>query len=380
MAKNNIPSVPKARFTDVGQQRNSDSVANALDVLSGRKGNGLDRAVLLRDLKDMGIANLSSGLGGSLTPKYDPPSGSGDYVPPTASKPTKPTGLQANGAFTTILLQWDQPTYHGHSHTEIWRSAPLPDGGEPTFQDAILRDTSRSPVWGDPVDYDSKYYYWVRHVNIIGQEGALNGANGLYAETSRNINDVLKDLGAEISESELEKALKEKVGHIDTMLTAKVGGTDKDGNEFVGGFGIAADEGSGTVDAAFQVDRFWVGRADEDGVYPFIVKDGMVYIQDAMIDSAFIDTLVAKGITAERINALVLTAAKITGGSITGTSITGNTISGGSLNIANRFIVNTAGGLTIRNANGNVGLQMDSNAITVKDAAGKERVKIGKLY
>lgn len=52
-------------------------------------------------------------------------------------------------------------------------------------------------------------------------------------------------------------------------------------NNLVGGFGVYND--GRTVEAGFDLDRFWVGRTNADKVKPFIIDSGVVYIDDARI-------------------------------------------------------------------------------------------------
>lgn len=64
-------------------------------------------------------------------------------------------------------------------------------------------------------------------------------------------------------------------------------------NGLVGGFGIYND--GSYVEAGFDVDTFWVGRTNSDKVKPFIISDGIVYIDKARIRNADIDTLKIAG-------------------------------------------------------------------------------------
>ncbi len=104
----------------------------------------------------------------------------------------------------------------------------------------------------------------------------------------------------------------------------------------VGGFGLAnnGDE----VEAGFDVDTFWVGRTQADKRKPFIIQDGEVFIDTAVIKDASIS------------------AAKI--GSI---NLVGN----------NNFNVKT----------GTSGARMELNnrALKIYDSTGALRVKIGDL-
>lgn len=83
-------------------------------------------------------------------------------------------------------------------------------------------------------------------------------------------------------------ALDGKVTSIGSLYTAKV-----QVNGLIGGFGIYND--GTTVEAGFDVDRFWVGRTGPDKVKPFIIDNGIVYINKARIRDADIDTLKIAG-------------------------------------------------------------------------------------
>ena len=83
-------------------------------------------------------------------------------------------------------------------------------------------------------------------------------------------------------------ALDGKVTSIGSLYTAKV-----QVNDLIGGFGVYND--GRTVEAGFDVDRFWVGRTGPDKVKPFIIDSGIVYIDKARIRNADIDTLKISG-------------------------------------------------------------------------------------
>lgn len=69
-----------------------------------------------------------------------------------------------------------------------------------------------------------------------------------------------------------------KVTSIGARYTAVV-----DVNGLVGGFGIYND--GTTVEAGFNVDRFWIGSSDTNKRKPFIVDNNVVYIDEAAINS-----------------------------------------------------------------------------------------------
>lgn len=101
------------------------TVAENIQTLTGQRGDGLDRAVTVRDLARLGFSTKKAGNGGvSLIPGWTPPpdwGGAGANKP--TQFPTKPTGFTAYGAFSFIALVWDMPKYGGHSLTEVYRNS-----------------------------------------------------------------------------------------------------------------------------------------------------------------------------------------------------------------------------------------------------------------
>lgn len=76
-------------------------------------------------------------------------------------------------------------------------------------------------------------------------------------------------------------------GKLKAQYTAKV-----DVNGLIGGFNIYNDGAS--VEAGFDVDRFWIGRTT-NRVKPFIISNGIVHLDKARIGEADIDTLKIAG-------------------------------------------------------------------------------------
>lgn len=85
-------------------------------------------------------------------------------------------------------------------------------------------------------------------------------------------------------------AVGDKVSDIGALYTAKV-----NVNGLIGGFGIYND---GTeVEAGFDVDRFWVGRTGQNSIKPFIVENGEVFINKAVIQTLTADMIDTRGLT-----------------------------------------------------------------------------------
>lgn len=130
------------------------------------------------------------------------------------------------------------------------------------------------------------------------------------------------------------------VTEIGALYTAKV-----TVNGLVGGFGIY---NNGTeVQAGFDVDTFWIGRTNSDKVKPFIIDNGVVYMNSAVIKDGTI------GI------------AKIAD-SIQSTNFSSG-IAGWKLTKAGTLELN------------GTRMQISNSVISVRDDAGVERVRIGTL-
>lgn len=128
---------------------------------------------------------------------------------------------------------------------------------------------------------------------LMQQEVTLRiGANEALASL---INTAQVSLGADIATVQTNlQATIDEVGDIGALYTAKV-----DVNGLVGGFGVH-NTGT-TVEAGFDVDRFWVGRTTNK-IKPFIIDNGVVYI-----DSAAINKLSADKIDADSLSAISAT-------------------------------------------------------------------------
>ena len=215
MARTRLPAIPRARFGSADQQRQSDAMQTLAETLSGRRGSGLDRAVLVRDLADAGLVNLKSiggnvSIGGGKPPIWDDtPGSSGEF-----NFPPEPVNLQVFGAFTAIALTWDNADYVRAStaaHTEIWRN------DVDSLATAYKLATTISLIHSDPVGTGSNYFYWIRHVNVnedgVSKKGSYSASvNGT---TSNDVSNIIEDLAEQMVSSDLVTAL---LSDIDTTI------------------------------------------------------------------------------------------------------------------------------------------------------------------
>lgn len=148
MAK--LPSIVSALPSDV--RAFLDRVREAL---------GTGTLVTKEELIKGGLALSTSG--GGLAPADAAP-----IVPPA------PTGLVANAALSTIIIQFDAPAYIGHAYAEIWRSG-INDIGT-----AQLIGQTPGSLYADAIGGNASVYYWVRFVSITDDTGAFNGTAGTH--------------------------------------------------------------------------------------------------------------------------------------------------------------------------------------------------------
>ncbi|MFQ2093027.1 phage tail tip protein [Aeromonas taiwanensis] len=177
--------------------RDQAATAENVELLTGQRGDRLDKAVTFRELSALGLSTLRPGPGGIYVPGKNP-----DLFPPGQMEfPHAPVNVIANGAFHTVLVEWDSPRYRGHAYAEIWRAE------SDNQSDATLVGTSSANLFSDAIGKGAKFYYWVRFVNGKDDKGPFQGVQGVEAETSRDVQDILDELQGKIEESHLAQAL-----------------------------------------------------------------------------------------------------------------------------------------------------------------------------
>ncbi|HAU4888431.1 TPA: DUF1983 domain-containing protein [Aeromonas hydrophila] len=171
-----------------------------MQILTGQKGDRLDKALTLRDAANLGMLNLRRTPGGTVVPEL-PPSNHVDPEWSGVQPPHAPLNVSVSGAFHTIVLSWDAPTYRGHSFAEVWRAE------DDNLGHAVRVGTTLANVYADAVGKEFNAYYWVRFVNKNAMEGPYQGTAGLHATTSRDVQDILDELQGKIEASHLVQSL-----------------------------------------------------------------------------------------------------------------------------------------------------------------------------
>lgn len=155
------------------------------------------------------------------------------------------------------------------------------------------------------------HYYWIRAINAYGK-GPLFA---LQASTTRDVDSVLDVISGSIGADDLIEELRVPLEETIDMWTAKVGNTDIGK---YGGIGLTIEQDpDGVWRTKCIVDAEVFAILDPSGAtgvnarHPFIVKDGVVYMNKLLLDDAEIGSVIAKYINVQNLVAVNITASTI---------------------------------------------------------------------
>ncbi|MGL5073970.1 MAG: phage tail tip fiber protein [Aeromonas salmonicida] len=178
-----------------------------MQILTGQKGDRLDKALTLREAASLGMLNLRRTAGGAVVPEL-PPANNIEPEWSGVQQPHAPVNVSVSGAFHTIALSWAAPTYWGHAFAEVWRA------GDDNLSHAVRVGTTLANVYADAVGKEFAAFYWVRFVNKNAMEGPYQGTDGQHATTSRDVQDILDELQGKIEASHLVQSLLEPIQQV----------------------------------------------------------------------------------------------------------------------------------------------------------------------
>ena len=107
---------------------------------------------------------------------------------------------------------------------------------------------------------------------VSGDQAIASQLNTVESELEGNLAQVQTGLQTNI------ETTNDRITEIGALYTAQV-----NVNGLIGGFGVHND--GSTVEAGFDVDRFWVGRTNANKRKPFIIEDDEVFMDEAVIRS-----------------------------------------------------------------------------------------------
>jgi hypothetical protein len=247
--KSAYPSIPRRN-----PEKAVDALTEASEILTGARGNGLDKAVTYRELFNVGLLNYSGVSSGQITGISLPTTND-----PRAKVPPIPTNVTANGSWSGIIISWDDISFFGKAYAEIFRSA-TDDLGTASRVGSI----ANHDAYSDMVGTGESYYYWVRFVNINSVAGAFNATAGTFGETAEDVNFLLEVLTDKVTSSELADSLTSRIDLIDTtLINGKIGLTgalvdlqgqidalDSSGDPVLAAQQYAADAEQSAIDAS----------------------------------------------------------------------------------------------------------------------------------
>ena len=179
--------------------RDAAATAENVELLTGQRGDRLDKAVTFRELSALGLANLRKSGSGVFHPIPNPDLGGSNLE--GVETPHAPVNVTADGAFHTVLITWDIPNYKGHAEAEVWRAQ------ENEIGKAVKVGTSSANLFSDAIGKGAVFFYWVRFINRNNRPGPFQSAEGIRAETSRDVQDILDELQGKIESSHLAQDL-----------------------------------------------------------------------------------------------------------------------------------------------------------------------------
>lgn len=367
-----IPEPPKS--ADPALRAFMSAIKEAVEVRLGRRGDPLDEAVTKRELVDSGIARLRSPRQNDLQPVVVTPS-EARITPPV------PIGFYADGVFGGVHLTWENPfqAYTVHAYTEVWR------GQSNDRSEAVLINSSRGATFFDriPDDDAGDYWYWVRFVSEYNKLGpfSLPFKAGKPQDTAK----LIEQLSGAIDKSELTEAFQQEVALMQNSYSIKL-----EVNGYASGFATFND--GKRADFAVLADRFWVGSPDVGRIKPFIIEDGTVYMDTAVIREASIQQGKLGPIGFGKIvgadgNPVTTLAGKLRADAIdveklqvTDANISGVIKSGAlAANGLPRWMLDKNGGMTLNGSSAGGRMEVRDTVIKVFDAAGRLRVQLGDL-
>ncbi|AUM58646.1 putative tail protein [Plesiomonas phage phiP4-7] len=158
---------------------------------------------------------------------------------------------------------------------------------------------------------DTIHYYWIRAINAYGQ-GPLFAVE---AKTTKDVNSVLDIISGQIGAEDLIEELRKPLTETIDMWTAKVGNTDIGK---YGGIGLTIEQDpDGVWRTKCIVDAQVFAILDPSGAtgagsrHPFVVKDGVVYMNKLLLDDAEIGSVIAKYINVKHLVGVLIEAGTI---------------------------------------------------------------------
>lgn len=207
MVKSVFPSVRNSPKSSPEVKALTDAVA----IMTGQRGQGLDRVITLRELGKLDGFNIRN-FGRGFQISFDP-----DNIDKNYQRPTKPVFVNYYGLFETVLITWGDPDYDNvwYAYTEIYRAQV--DGNSPVFSEATLIATSSEEAYTDFVRSGETYRYWIRHVNRAGEAGPTDTVDGTDVTTFETPADAIREFTDKIKEGKNYQWLTTEIARLSAL-------------------------------------------------------------------------------------------------------------------------------------------------------------------
>ena len=265
---------------------------------------------------------------------------------------------------------------------------------------------------GKPLENGKTYHLRAAGYDSFGKDNLRVSSSVSFTVYDVNTTD--------LSESNLNKALRDKIALIDGNGTGSVNERIKtvqstadgnkatvqtharsingleaqytvkvDANGKVAGFGLATTPKNGTPESKFIVnaDRFGIGATGKSDVFPFVVdtQKNRVGVNGELVvnGKAIVDNLNAGDIHGDKITANTLDANRLKAGSVTAREIGANSVTADKMNVTNLSAVSsnlgsiTGGSLSIGNGKFSV---TENGVLTANDAVIRGRIEADSGY
>ncbi|WP_368072400.1 phage tail tip fiber protein, partial [Pseudomonas piscis] len=203
-----------------------------------------------------------------------------------------------------IKLKWSIPAGLSTAdlqRTEIWYSQSSDVATATKFGDYAYPQTDLT-IMG--LAAGVRFFFWARLVDKIGNQGPYSKA--VVGHSSSDAGPILEYLSDQISETQLSKELLRKVetgggsaveiktmkDELSAMYSIKTQMT-VDGKPYLAGIGVGVENDKGIVSSQVLIaaNRFAIVDPQlAEPIYPFVVSDGKVFIDEAFIGKGSITT------------------------------------------------------------------------------------------
>ncbi|MEG3135670.1 fibronectin type III domain-containing protein [Rouxiella sp. T17] len=297
-------------------------------------------------------------------------------------------GFVIKSGIDSVFVSWDdsnQPSDYGGILLQCSASSDFSSGVQ--YFDSTARYSASFNL------VDGQYYVRCGMTDVFGYDdikftAALPFNQNSTVPYSKLANDTVDHI---ISDSKFNDAVTQIItDESDTAWYLSV-----NNNNYVSGIAIKVDGVEQQSVFTVVADRFSIISSATAGadtkIYPFVVQNGTTYIQNAMIQNGAIGTAQINdlSVTASKIGTAAVESAKIATGSILNYhlgngQITNAKISG--LISSDNYVAGTSGwaidkngGFDITGTGGGGRVQINGDGITIYDASGVLKVKLGRL-